>query len=130
MQKIKEIPYITLHVTLVAGNLNPNYFGKILFDDLPLQIATTNSPNAEFLCLTTERMLNNGETINKFFTQSYLSDEVLSRIYLNSSWIHREVWKSYPKLLPNQSFPPIEIDDNFFYVNSFEPFISVSFNFK
>nr|CAG8496430.1 10102_t:CDS:10 [Entrophospora candida] len=124
MQEIKEIPYVTLHVTLVAGNLNPNYFGKTSFDDLPLQIVTTNSPKVEFLSLTTERILSNGETVNKIFTLDYLSDEILSRIYLNTSWNYRQVWKSYPKLLPNQTFPPIEIDDNFFYINSFEPFIS------
>ncbi|CAJ0766250.1 9649_t:CDS:2, partial [Entrophospora sp. SA101] len=124
MQEIKEIPYVTLHVTLVAGNLNPNYFGKTSFDDLPLQIVTTNSPKVEFLSLTTERILSNGETVNKIFTLDYLSDEILSRIYLNTSWNYRKIWKSYPKLLPNQTFPPLEIDDNFFYINSFEPFIS------
>ncbi|CAJ0831158.1 10472_t:CDS:2 [Entrophospora sp. SA101] len=96
----------------------------ISFDDLPLQILTTNGPKVDFLVLGTRKRLDNGETINKFFTRNHLSDEVLNKIYLNKSWIYRKVWKSYPKLLPNQTFPPLEIDENFFYVNSFEPFIS------
>ncbi|CAJ0834159.1 1680_t:CDS:2 [Entrophospora sp. SA101] len=90
----------------------------ISFDDLPLQILTTNGPKVDFLVLGTRKRLDNGETINKFFTRNHLSDEVLNKIYLNKSWIYRKVWKSYPKLLPNQTFPPLEIDENFFYVNS------------
>ncbi|CAH1767296.1 13794_t:CDS:2, partial [Entrophospora sp. SA101] len=89
----------------------------ISFDDLPLQILTTNGPKVDFLVLGTRKRLDNGETINKFFTRNHLSDEVLNKIYLNKSWIYRKVWKSYPKLLPNQTFPPLEIDENFFYVN-------------
>jgi len=68
--------------------------------------------------------LPNGETINKLFSRQELSDEILDRLYTSRSWTFRKVWKSYPKLLPNQTFPPLEPDENLFYINSYEPYVS------
>src|SRR4051794_25951224 len=126
--KIKEIPYVTLHVTLVTGHVNPTYFGRTNIDDVPDQIVTTNSGKCEFLSFTGKFRLPNGETVNKLFSHQELSDEMLDRLYTNRSWTFRKTWKSYPKLLPNQTFPPLEPDENFFYINSFEPYISVCSN--
>ncbi|RIA97442.1 Prenylcysteine lyase-domain-containing protein [Glomus cerebriforme] len=122
--KIKEIPYITLHVTLITGYVNPAYFGRAKIDDVPEQIVTTNSEKCEFLSFAGKLQLPNGETISKLFSHQELSDEMLDRLYTSRSWTFRKVWKSYPKLLPNQTFPPLEPDENFFYINSFEPYIS------
>ncbi|CAB5396339.1 unnamed protein product [Rhizophagus irregularis] len=122
--KIKKIPYVTLHVTLVTGHVNPAYFGRSKIEDIPEQIVTTNSGKCEFLSFAGKLRLPNGETINKLFSHQELSDEMLDRLYISRSWTFRKVWKSYPKLLPNQTFPPLEPDENFFYINSFEPFIS------
>ncbi|GES94549.1 prenylcysteine lyase [Rhizophagus clarus] len=122
--KIKKIPYVTLHVTLVTGHVNPAYFGRSKIEDVPEQIVTTNSGKCEFLSFASKLRLPNGETINKLFSHHELSDEMLDRLYISRSWTFRKVWKSYPKLLTNQTFPPLEPDENFFYINSFEPFIS------
>ncbi|CAI2183377.1 9495_t:CDS:2 [Funneliformis geosporum] len=122
--KIKEIPYVTLHVTLVVGLINPAYFGRTKIEEVPNQIVTTNSGKCEFLSLGGKFQLPNGETVNKFFSHQELSDEMLDRLYTNRSWTFRKAWKSYPKLLPNQTFPQLEPVDGFFYINSFEPYIS------
>ncbi|CAG8570761.1 15583_t:CDS:2, partial [Acaulospora colombiana] len=122
--EMKEIPYVTLHVTLIAGRVNPAYFGCEKIEEVPQQIVTTNSGKTEFLSFATKLVLENGETLHKIFSHQEMSDEVLDRIFTERSWIYKKVWKSYPRLIPNQSFPRVEVDDNFFYVNSYEPFIS------
>ncbi|RIB08319.1 Prenylcysteine lyase-domain-containing protein [Gigaspora rosea] len=122
--EMKEIPYVTLHVTFVTGRLNPSYFNRTKVEDFPNQILTTNSGKTEFLSLAAKIILENGETLNKIFSHDEMSDEVLDRIFSERSWTFRKVWKSYPMLMPNQTFPPIEPDTNFYYVNSYEPLIS------
>ncbi|CAG8542970.1 22747_t:CDS:2 [Cetraspora pellucida] len=124
--EMKNIPYVTLHVTFITGRLNPSYFNCTGVEICPNQILTTNSGKTEFLSLASKVVLENGETLNKIFSHEKMSDEVLDRIFSERSWTFRKVWKSYPRLIPNQTFPPIEPDTNFFYVNSYEPFISVS----
>lgn len=122
--EMKEIPYVTLHVTFVTGRLNPSYFNRTKVEDFPNQILTTNSGKTEFLSLAAKIILENGETLNKIFSHEKMSDEVLDRIFSERSWTFRKVWKSYPRLIPNQTFPSIEPDINFYYVNSYEPLIS------
>ncbi|CAG8630998.1 12395_t:CDS:2 [Funneliformis mosseae] len=124
--KIKEIPYVELHVTLVVGFINPAYFGRTKIEEVPNQIVTTNSGKCEFLSFGGKLQLPNGETVVKLFSHQELSDEMLDRLYTNRSWTFRKVWNSYPKLLPNQTFPQLEPVDGFFYINSYEPFISNS----
>ncbi|RHZ82779.1 hypothetical protein Glove_103g276 [Diversispora epigaea] len=122
--QMKEIPYIKLHVTLIAGRLNPEYFGRNSSDEVPQAILTTNSGKTDFLSLAARVKLENGEILYKIFSQHSMSDELLDRIFTDRSSIYRKVWNSYPRLLPNQEFPRVELDDNFFYVNSYEPLIS------
>ena len=54
-------------------------------------------------------------------------DGDLDELFEQWSWVYRKVWKAYPRLLPNQTYPPVEIEDGFYYVNSFEPLISVTY---
>ncbi|CAG8607994.1 13357_t:CDS:2, partial [Acaulospora morrowiae] len=122
--EVKEIPYVTLYVTLLAGRVNPAYFGYEKVEEVPQNIVTTNSGKTEFLSLGTKLILENGETLHKIFSHQEMSDEVLDKMFTERSWIFRKVWKAYPRLIPNQSFPKVELDKNFFYVNSYEPLIS------
>ena len=32
-------------------------------------------------------------------------------------------WDAYPKLPPTTVFPPVKLDQGFYYVNSFEPYV-------
>jgi Prenylcysteine lyase len=34
-----------------------------------------------------------------------------------------EQWQAYPKLPPTTSFPPVKLDEGFYYVNAFEPYV-------
>ncbi|CAG8547559.1 4454_t:CDS:2 [Diversispora eburnea] len=122
--QMKEVPYIKLYVSLVAGRLNPKYFGRNSPDEVPQAILTTNSGKTDFLSLAARTKLENGETLYKIFSTHSMSDELLDRIFTDRSSIYCKVWNSYPRLIPNQEFPRVELDDNFFYVNSYEPLIS------
>ncbi|CAG8443653.1 11248_t:CDS:10 [Ambispora leptoticha] len=121
---VKEIPYVTLHVTLITGHLNPAYFNRENIDDLPSMILTVNSELCDFNSLGCQYKLENGERVCKIFSHHEMTDELLDKIFLSRSWTYYKIWKSYPWLSPNQTYPPIELDQNLFYVNSFEPFIS------
>ena len=37
-------------------------------------------------------------------------------------------WDAYPVLPPTDKFPPVKIDQGFYYVNAFEPQVAVSFS--
>ncbi|CAG8509062.1 3443_t:CDS:2 [Racocetra fulgida] len=57
--EMKDIPYVTLHVTFVTGRLNPAYFNRTKVEDFPNQILTTNSGKTEFLSLSVKIVLEN-----------------------------------------------------------------------
>ena len=112
---------------MVVGRVNPAYFGCSKIEDLPSDILTANSGNTDFVSFSGHHQLKSGEWLVKLFSHQKMTDVILNKIFLDRSWIHVKVWKSYPYLLSNQTFPPIELDENFFYVNSFEPLISVRY---
>src|SRR6185436_5273610 len=83
---MKEIPYIKLHVTLIAGRLNPEYFGRNSSDEVPQAILTTNSGKTDFLSLVARVKFENGETLYKIFSHHSMSNELLDYnfFYVNS----------------------------------------------
>jgi len=60
----------------------------------------------------------------KIFSKDHMSDEWLKTVFGQVGWVYRKEWDAYPKLPPTASFPPVKLDQGFYYVNSFEPFIS------
>ncbi|CAG8586743.1 638_t:CDS:2 [Paraglomus occultum] len=120
---LPEIPYRTLHVTFVIGRLNWKYFKHSSYESLPEYILTTKT-STKFNSIGTSHILPDGNAIIKIFSEKELMDGDLDELFERWSWVYRKVWKAYPQLLPNQTYPPVEIEDGFYYVNSFEPLIS------
>ena len=79
----------------------------------------------EFNSLSYHGLIREGEWAVKIFSKQRMSDEWLNKVFSGKvGWVHRKEWDAYPKLPPTTSFPPVKLDDGFYYVNAFEPFIS------
>ncbi|OAQ28197.1 hypothetical protein K457DRAFT_76707, partial [Linnemannia elongata AG-77] len=127
-----KVDYRTIHATFVRGNVNPSYFyaptspvrsSTPSAKDFPTHILSTNS-RAEFISLSIQARLSNGETITKIFSPEALSKDLLDRLYSNRTWVKHKEWKAYPKLRPIPLAEEEEVVPGVFYVNSFEPLIS------
>lgn len=103
-----KVDYRTIHATFVRGNVNPSYFytptspvrsSTPSAKDFPTHILSTNS-RAEFISLSIQARLSNGETITKIFSPEPLSKDLLDRLYSNRTWVKHKEWKAYPKLRP------------------------------
>ncbi|PWN36762.1 uncharacterized protein FA14DRAFT_140693 [Meira miltonrushii] len=64
--------------------------------------------------------------IVKLFSQERLSDDKLNEIFGQDSilWTYRKEWDAYPYLTPTTTFPKIKADDNLYFLNAMETFIS------
>lgn len=64
--------------------------------------------------------------IVKLFSPESLSDDQLNEIFGqgNIVWTYRKEWDAYPYLTPRTTFPKIKADDNLYFLNAMETFIS------
>ncbi|KAH0838635.1 FAD/NAD(P)-binding domain-containing protein [Lanmaoa asiatica] len=141
--KIPPQPYVRLHVTLLTtrdDRTKANYFGLSPGDYMPRSILTTfqgvqsGGVEPEFNSLSyhgrvrianeTGHWSDQEEWNVKIFSKQRISDEWLSKAFDHVGWVYRKEWDAYPVLPPTARFPPVKIDQGFYYVNSFEPFIS------
>jgi prenylcysteine oxidase/farnesylcysteine lyase len=141
--RIPPQPYIHLHVTLLTtrnDTMKTEYFGLSPGDHVPKSILTTSQgvhsggPEPEFNSLSyhghvrktneTGQWNHEDEWSVKIFSKQRISDEWLSKAFDHVGWVYRKEWDAYPVLPPTAKFPPVKIDQGFYYVNAFEPFIS------
>ncbi|KXN81104.1 Farnesylcysteine lyase [Leucoagaricus sp. SymC.cos] len=133
-EKIPKQPYVHLHVTLLTTTSeypNPSYFALAPSTKPARMMLTTyegvrkDGKAPEFNSLSYHGLVRDGEWAVKIFSREYISDEWLSEVFNGQvGWVFRKEWDAYPKLPPTTSFPPVRLDKGFYYVNSFEPFIS------
>jgi len=66
------------------------------------------------------------EWVVKIFSTERKDDEWLESVFGvgKVGWVLRKEWDSYPKLPPRIEFPPVQIDQGLWYVNSLEPWTS------
>ncbi|KAF9479736.1 FAD/NAD(P)-binding domain-containing protein [Pholiota conissans] len=130
-EQVKPQPYIHLHVTLLATTAptpNPEYFSLPPTSPAPRMVLTTtqggkNTP--EFNSLSYHGLVREGEWAVKIFSAERISDEWLSNMFQGKvGWVLRKEWDAYTENPPTLEFPPVKLDTGFYYVNSFEPFIS------
>ncbi|KAK0523988.1 hypothetical protein OC842_005969 [Tilletia horrida] len=62
----------------------------------------------------------------KIFSPNQMPDERLQELFGKETikWVYRKQWDAYPVLDPTREFPPVELDEGLYYVNSLEPMIS------
>ncbi|KAF8203830.1 Prenylcysteine lyase-domain-containing protein [Pholiota molesta] len=130
-EQVKPQPYVHLHVTLLATTAatpNPEYFGLSASSPVPRMMLTstlggTHAP--EFNSLSYHGLVREGEWAVKIFSAQRLSDEWLNNMFQGKvGWVYRKEWDAYTENPPTLEFPPVKLDTGFYYVNSFEPFIS------
>ncbi|KAG2753348.1 FAD/NAD(P)-binding domain-containing protein [Suillus brevipes Sb2] len=137
-------PYVDLHVTLLttrSEHPRPEYFGLAPNAQVPATILSTyesaraGGVEPEFNSISYHgkvRKLDGAagdavtdpESTVKIFSEERITDEWLETVFGNVSWVYRKLWQAYPVLLPTSEFPPVKLDQGFYYVNAFEPFIS------
>jgi prenylcysteine oxidase / farnesylcysteine lyase len=108
------------HVTLVEARLNPAYFG-VQAHALPHLIMTTEDERVPFSSLMAwYRVQEQGEQRGyKIFSRTPISDQLLSELFVDSTWVHRTAFHAYPVLKP-QPMPTFRLHDGLFYVNAIE----------
>ncbi|KAF9015454.1 Prenylcysteine lyase-domain-containing protein [Cyathus striatus] len=131
---VPEQPYVHLHVTLLttaSPSMNSNYFKLPPTSEPPKMMLTTHEgarkggKEPEFNSISYHGLVREGEWAVKIFSKKRISDEWLDKLFNSQiGWVYRKEWKAYPELPPTSSFPPVKLDDGFYYVNAFEPFIS------
>ncbi|KAI9317412.1 Prenylcysteine lyase [Dichotomocladium elegans] len=137
-----EREYQIVHVTMIAGVVDPSYFGR-KWENMPTLIVTTGVPltgnfkesTQPFTTFGIHRFLKDtGESIVKMFSPEPLSDDILDQLFHNRSWTHRKAWEAFPKLYSvgaNEEWPPVilhgwedDSENGVIYVNAFESCIS------
>ncbi|KAI6136960.1 Prenylcysteine lyase-domain-containing protein [Pisolithus sp. B1] len=134
-------PYVRLHVTLLttkSESTNPAYFGLSPDEKIPKVILTTHEGvrnggvEPEFNSISVHGQIQkvpgsadeDPEWKVKIFSKERVSDEWLEKVFGKVGWVYRKEWDAYPVLPPTTKFPPVRLDQGFYYVNAFEPFIS------
>ncbi|KAL0580679.1 hypothetical protein V5O48_001320 [Marasmius crinis-equi] len=134
VSQVPEQPYVHLHVTLLsttATSVDPAYLSLSPASKVPptllttYQGARTGGKAPEFNSISYHRKINDNEWNVKIFSEEKISDKWLNTTFGGQvGWVHRKEWDAYPKLPPTTDFPPVKLDNGFYYVNAFEPFIS------
>ncbi|KAJ7284612.1 Prenylcysteine lyase-domain-containing protein [Mycena rebaudengoi] len=132
--QIPPQPYIHLHVTLLSTTLPSipaESFSLPASTTIPPMLLTTHEgarnggKEPKFNSMSYHGQISEGEWVVKIFSKARISDKWLGKMFNNTvGWVHRKEWDAYPKLPPTEAFPNIRLAPGFYYVNSFEPFIS------
>ncbi|ESK98241.1 prenylcysteine lyase [Moniliophthora roreri MCA 2997] len=132
--QVPDQPYVHLHVTLLTTNspqMNPEYFSMPPSAKIPAMMLTTydgvrkGGKAPEFNSVSYHNKIDENERVVKIFSEERVSDEWLQNAFSGQvSWVYRKEWDAYPKLPPTTSFAPVKLENGFYYVNAFEPFIS------
>ncbi|KAG1825546.1 Prenylcysteine lyase-domain-containing protein [Suillus subaureus] len=124
-------PYVNLHVTLLttrSEHPRPEYFGLTSNAQVPPTILTTyegaRAGGVRKVDGAAGDAVTDPESTVKIFSEDRVTDEWLETVFGNVSWVYRKLWQAYPVLPPTSEFPPVKLDQGFYYVNAFEPFIS------
>ncbi|KAJ7042618.1 Prenylcysteine lyase-domain-containing protein [Mycena alexandri] len=127
-------PYVHLHVTLFTTTLSsipPQSLSLPASTKIPPMLLTTfegarnGGKEPEFNSMSYHGLISEGEWVVKIFSKKRISQKWLSNMFGGQvGWIYRKEWDAYPVLPPTSSFPNIKLAPGFYYVNSFEPFIS------
>jgi len=120
----KAREYQDVHVTFVAcEQLRPSYFKEL--ESVPDHVLTVEDPSVPFSSVSklTNISVADGRSLYKVFSRTALSNELLEKLFVNSTIVNMKVIKAYPVLSPQKAVP-IVLATNLFYVNSFESFVS------
>jgi hypothetical protein len=116
-------PYQEVQTTLIAGSLNPAFFGASPSKRLPSTIFTADSAKAPFKSIgVTGHSPTYDSRIYKIFSADHeMTDDELGRIFSTIHDVHRFVWRgAYPVISPDIDHLPFELARGLFYACAFE----------
>ncbi|KAK7205544.1 putative prenylcysteine lyase [Myxozyma melibiosi] len=134
---IKKVPYMTLHVTLVASTkrLSPAYFGLADGAFVPTMVLTTmpetgaaHSPPL-FNSVSIVRYIPElNQYVYKIFSPSKMQPAFLQLLFEQGAefpWVYEKVWNPYPRMDTIEEFQDWKVhEDGIWYLNGMEQFIS------
>lgn len=121
--------YHTVHVTVIAGVIDPSYFGRTA-DTMPTLVVTTGNPLSKEALLSAsvvgliyifynhiasnfengeqpfttfgihKYFEDTGEYVVKMFSSKAMPDSELDKLFTSRSWTYRKEWQAFPKLFP------------------------------
>lgn len=116
--------YQTVHVTFVAGQANPAYFGLGADEAVPDLIMTPELQEIPFVAMGTRPAAEGQETVYKLFSLEALDDALLDSMFSRRADTVRFVWQAYPVLNPTPVWPPFRLAPGLYYVNAMESAVS------
>ncbi|WVO14829.1 hypothetical protein L204_102468 [Cryptococcus depauperatus] len=134
-------PYVRLHVTYLATTRphpSPSFFGLSEGSKLPSTILTSAHPPVDpeskrrlppprFQSITWHGRTHSAsdEYAVKVFSLTRLSDRFLREMLgEDPTWVLRKEWDSYPQLLPNVNYAPVELTEGVEYLAGMERWVS------
>jgi len=126
-EKIVKRDFRKVHVYMMAADsLNPTFFGLPSYHLPPANIITTHNKSLPFVsvCKNSRGKIADNRHVYKIFAHKELPQSYLDEMFINHSKLVYHVWSAYPILKPTTEYPPIELDENLYYLNAFEQSIS------
>ncbi|KAF2071990.1 hypothetical protein CYY_006703 [Polysphondylium violaceum] len=126
-EKIIKRDFRKVHVYLMAADsLNPTFFGLPSTHPPPANIITTHNKSLPFVsvCKNTRGKISDNRTVYKIFAHKELPQSYLDDMFKNHTKLVYHIWSAYPVLKPTNDYPPIQLDENLYYLNAFEQSIS------
>lgn len=117
--------YVTLHVSIVVGRLDPAYFDCHTAGDIPGFVLTKAGTDDPFMFL-----LKRGETadgtaaIYQLWSRTAGDDERLTDVFAQIDDHRTVTWDAFPELSPGVSMPPFRFAHGLYYVNAAESIAS------
>ncbi|EGG21184.1 hypothetical protein DFA_01059 [Cavenderia fasciculata] len=129
IDSIPKRQFKTVHTYLIAAkSLNPTYFGLPADSVPPEHILTSHNTSIPFYVASRNPrgMLKDGKILFKIFSHLDLDDKLFSQVFIDHKTHVQKNWKAYPVLSPENSFPPIKLDESggLYYINGFEHAVS------
>jgi prenylcysteine oxidase / farnesylcysteine lyase len=120
----KPQPYQMVHIRIMRGIVDPNFFGLKESAEPPAIVLTTK--DADPITNFSIQKVNKGESLVTISSPKPVNPNVVNEVFKNEGvTVLEHVWKAaYPVFKPLTKLPSTRIDKRFMYVNAVEPSVS------
>ncbi len=121
---ITDRRYVTVHVSVVAGRLEPGYFDRRTADDIPGFVLTTAAAEDPFMFLLKRGETADGTEIYQLWSRRAGDEERLDTVFSRIDDHRTVTWEAFPELSPDVPMPPFRLAPGLYYVNAAESIAS------
>jgi len=120
----KKREFQTVHIMMVQGIIDPDYFGLDKIDDLPGFILTTKESD-RITHMSVHHVRSNQIPYYSISSKESLSDDQLDQIFHEWKLNMSHTWEAaYPIFKPINEIPPSKLDEGLFNLNAIESAVS------